>query len=379
VFRSNKFDPTLFSKSSPSHILVHPVLLLTMRGIRFELVLLVLSAARAKAVSTVYITDLPAFTALAPCAAEAVSQVVNGLSFSVCPPDVTGLESCACTENQNSAQVTSDLSNSVRATCGSTATDDQFSASIVFSNYCNQIDTSNPLPPPTNGVTQYITDLPQFNDLGSCAGDGLNSAIESLTFNQCPPDAPSLVSCACLKGQHSLAVSEAINRNVHELCGTTHTEDVTSAQAIFAGYCGLNNGTSSFPTPSELPGSLTYYITDLPQFSELVPCASRVVYYEAFFTLSYFDCPSEPGALASCACAKDGNSESINNAISSGVKETCTSTDTADITSALSVFGLYCSAAMDKTKAHGITTSGKSKLNKVYYGTTQCGSRLRSI
>jgi len=310
------------------------------------------------AASIVYVEDLPAFSALAPCAGSAVEYAVQALTYSDCPPGVTALQSCACTKDQNSAALSATLSSQVLASCGTIASDDVSSASVVLSNYCNQAQTANPFPSPTNGVTEYITQIPAWSDLGPCAGSALEYLVQSLTYQQCPPGAPALVSCACLKDQNSLLVSEGINSQVTESCGTTHSEDVASAQAVFAGYCGLNNGTSVFPTPTQFPGSLTYYITDMQEYSSLAPCAMSAVYNQALYTLTYGDCPPNPGPLASCACAKDGNNGSISSAISSDVSGECGSTASADIASALSVFGFYCSAAMGQVKAQGITNSG---------------------
>ena len=51
----------------------------------------------------VYVTDLPAYTQLAPCAASAVSYAVNSLTYKQCAQDVTALASCVCTKDQNSS------------------------------------------------------------------------------------------------------------------------------------------------------------------------------------------------------------------------------------------------------------------------------------
>jgi hypothetical protein len=48
---------------------------------------------------TVYLTDLPYFTQLAPCAASAASYVVQGLTDSKYPQAVTALQSCACSKD----------------------------------------------------------------------------------------------------------------------------------------------------------------------------------------------------------------------------------------------------------------------------------------
>ena len=58
-------------------------------------------------------------------------------------------------------------------------------------------------------------------------------------------------------------ISERINSNVNEYCGTTHTEDVASAQAVFAGYCAMDAGTTSFASPSYLKGAVTVGFEDI--------------------------------------------------------------------------------------------------------------------
>ena len=58
----------------------------------------------------------------------------------------------------------------------------------------------------------------------------------------------------CNKNQNSLRASQGINTSVRYSCAS-NTEDISSAQAIFAGYCGLNNnGTSEFPKAEGPPG-----------------------------------------------------------------------------------------------------------------------------
>ena len=219
----------------------------------------------------VYVTDLPAFTQLAPCAAEAVSYAVYSLTYKQCAQDVTALASCVCTKDQNSAVVSADISSNVLSRCGATASEDVSSAAALLKNYCTQGPNAKPFPPITNGISQYITDLPAYSDLGPCASNALSYIIGSMTYNKCPGAASALVSCACLKNQNSLLVSGDINKSVFSSCGTTHSQDVASAHAVFAGYCGLNNGTSNFPTPTPLAGSMTYYITDMAEYSSLAP------------------------------------------------------------------------------------------------------------
>ena len=81
---------------------------------------------------------------------------------------------------------------------------------------------------------------------------------------------------------------------------------------------------------------MSYYITDLPQYSSLAPCARDGLSY-GVFTNTYSLFPEGPQALASCACIKDGMSAFVSRIITSSVQYECTSTNTADVTSALAV------------------------------------------
>lgn len=333
-----------------------------MRLFRFQILIeLGVLAGIASAVTTVYITDLPVYKALAPCATQAVSSVVQGLTNSVCPALVTQLNTCACAQDSNSASINSVISTGVLYYCGSTAVDDAKSASGAFSAYCNQA-TPVTTPTPTAGaVSNYITDLSAFSDLGPCAGSALSQAVQSLAtaaYGKCPSGASALESCACTKNQNSLAVSENINTQVSYSCGSTHTEDITSAQAVFAGYCGLGNGTSSFPTPTPLSGVVTYYITNLPIYSSLALCAQSAVSHPIQAQTGYNgDCPSDPRALVSCICVKDGNLIAASSGIKYSVSQNCGSTESSIITSALSVLDYYCSAGQGQVKPVGVTAS----------------------
>lgn len=68
-------------------------------------------------------------------------------------------------------------------------------------------------------------------------------------------------------------------------------------------------------------------------------------------------CPEYPGALASCVCAKDGNSGLVSSMITSNVKYYCDVTATEDVTSALAIYDQYCKAAKGEVIPAGITAS----------------------
>jgi hypothetical protein len=308
--------------------------------------------------SIVYVTDLPEFSSLAPCAASAVSYVVQGLTNTKCPVLVTALESCACTKDQIPAAVATGISSSVLYSCGSTATDDVASASRVFDRYCNQDAVVTSAAPAPTLVSQYITDLPAFASLAPCAASAVSYVVQSLTNRQCPEGPSALASCACSKNQNSLAASGSLNSAVKYSCGSTNTEDITSAQSMFAGYCALGAGVTSFPVGTGLAGSLTYYVTDLPIYSSLAKCAQSAVSY-AVQSQTYSHCPAAPAALVSCACVKDQNTLAVSKEIVSDVSYYCGSTAAGDISSALDVFAYYCSAGLGLVTPNGVTASGK--------------------
>jgi hypothetical protein len=230
----------------------------------------------------------------------------------------------------------------------------------VLSVYCNQAAAVATAAPATNTISQYITDFPAFSDLAPCAESAVSDIVQGLTEEICPSGASALASCACTKNQNSMYVSDKIGSNILSgYCGTTHSEDVASAQAVFAAYCGLGaNNSPAFPTTSALPGDVTYYITDLPDYSALASCAQYAVSYPVLVQTDN-DCPAAPLALVSCACVKDQNSLAIVSSITYQVAENCGKTASEDVTSALALFAEYCSAGKGLVTPKGVTASGK--------------------
>ncbi|KAK7942722.1 uncharacterized protein PG986_011835 [Apiospora aurea] len=314
---------------------------------------LVLGGSLAVASDIVYVTDLTIFTELAPCAASALSYNVMAMTYSSCPQAVTDLQSCVCSKGNNPSSLQAAISKSISYSCGSTATDDQASASQVYAGYCNQAKIT-PFPKPTQTVSQYIMDFPEWAELAPCAA----SAVSYNTYDLCPTDASLLAPCVCQKNQNSLRVSQAINTSAKSSC-SAHTADVSSAQALFAAYCGLNNGTSSFPTPTNPPGDMTYYVTGMAEYGSLAPCAQSAL-SSGVLSQTYDLCPPGPKALASCACIKEGMPGLVSAVITSGVRYSCDKTASADISSALSVWDIYCSAAKGLTKPAGVTESART-------------------
>lgn len=141
-----------------------------------SLLSLSLIAGVATAVDVVYVTELDIYSSLAPCAKYAVSYNVMRMTASKCPDDINELQACVCTKNNNLAAVASDLSKSVSNACGSTAAEDQASASTVLSAYCNQSKLPK-FPTPVSPVQAYITEVAEVGALAKCAQTALGYAV----------------------------------------------------------------------------------------------------------------------------------------------------------------------------------------------------------
>ncbi|GAB1315887.1 hypothetical protein MFIFM68171_06097 [Madurella fahalii] len=186
-----------------------------------------------------YITELPEFEYMAPCAKSALSYAVGSLTYDRCPSEAPALASCACSKNQNSLVVSQIINTSVRYSCSSNVADVS-SAQAMFAAYCAMNNGTTNLPKPTKppgDMTYYITDLPQFNSLAPCAASGLSYAVQGHTYDLCPGGPQALASCVCIKGGMTSQVLKTISSSVRWDCGSTASEDVTSAVAVYDYYC----------------------------------------------------------------------------------------------------------------------------------------------
>ncbi|KAJ1328097.1 cell wall integrity and stress response component [Microdochium nivale] len=197
-----------------------------------------------------------------------------------------------------------------------------------------------------------------------------------MTNDLCPNDPALLQSCVCTKNQNSLRVSQDINASVKYSCDPI-TADISVAQGVFAGYCGLGAGTTSFPTFAPPPGDMTYYITALPQYDSLVPCAQSGLSRGVMSATNEL-CPKDPAGLASCVCFKTGMPNWVSKVITSSVKYACSSTASQDLSSALAVWDYFCSAARAEVKPSVTesvpTTAFTNNLNGVGGQPTQTGT-----
>ncbi|GAO19188.1 uncharacterized protein UV8b_08283 [Ustilaginoidea virens] len=298
--------------------------------------------------SIVYVTDLEIFTSLAPCASYAVSYGVFIETYSSrCGDSQTALQTCICSNSNEFKQVTNNINADLSSTCGTGAgTSDTWSASVVMARYCS-LDEAITFPKPSNVVNAYITELSQMSYLPHCAQSALSYAVMADMADKCPKDASLFAPCVC-NSHRAKGISETLSKSVRLSC--TNDQDVTAAQAFYNEYCAMNSGTTSFAAPQGPPGDVSYYITALPQYKALRSCAQSAV-SSAVLDQTAWNCASGPQALASCACLKSGMRGKVSSSLTSQVKGYCSSTAIDDVTSAISVWEYYCSAAENKVVA----------------------------
>lgn len=121
------------------------------------------------------VTDLDIFSMLALCASSAVSRNIGTLTAS-CSSGDRQLQSCVCSQSEVLSKVEHSISVGVNSGCGSSATDDQWSASKVLEKYCSPDETIT-FSTPKNIVHQDLTEFDEFKYMPPCATFGINQAI----------------------------------------------------------------------------------------------------------------------------------------------------------------------------------------------------------
>lgn len=294
-----------------------------------------------------YVTDLAVFEALAPCVSSAISyNIARHTRSSICDDSKTGLQECICSTRMH--QVTSAISNDIKHGCGSSATEDIYSASKVMQKYCNQDKHITFSSPTTNIVDAYITDLPELAYMPPCAQSALSYAVMGVGSERCPEDAKLNAPCVCNKKDVVRDINLTLKSAAKRSC--SNDADVTSAENFYSHFCLMNEGKTSFPSPKSHPGDMSYYITALPQFKSLDECARKGLSTVVMNQSSWL-CRGGPQELASCVCMKSGMYNIISSSLTERVKDYCDDTRTGNATAAVNAFRYYCSAAKDLVTA----------------------------
>lgn len=227
------------------------------------------------------ITDLDLYSMLAPCAASAISENISKFSSkSACPTGDRQLQSCVCSQSELLSQVSRNVSAAVLRDCGSSATDDTWSASKALELYCSPGATITFLTPTTNIVDARITNVPEFSLLAGCAQFAIQYGLmydvrilpNTISLQQSQwrirtncvqvtdncPTAPSLYApCVCSKSDVVETINKSLSTVVFASCN--NKEDASIAVEFYSQYCAMNQGTTSFALHTP-PGDSEYSI-----------------------------------------------------------------------------------------------------------------------
>ncbi|TDZ15354.1 hypothetical protein Cob_v011694 [Colletotrichum orbiculare MAFF 240422] len=185
----------------------------------------------------------------------------------------------------------------------------------------------------------YVTDLPVYTLLAPCVKTAISYNVFSQTYSACGEAPTDLQSCICTKNNNLEAISTSISKSVSYSCGSSASDDQTSAAAVMSQYCNPD-ATVNFATPTA--NIVTQYATDLPAFSNMAPCAQSGVAYAISSMTSL--CPEAASLMAPCICAKNDNSARVSRSVASLVRYSCS--NAADVTAAGEFYNAYC--AMNK-------------------------------
>ncbi|CAM1505771.1 Fc.00g114080.m01.CDS01 [Cosmosporella sp. VM-42] len=183
----------------------------------------------------------------------------------------------------------------------------------------------------------YVTDLEIYTLLAPCAASAISADVFAATYTTgCGDDEKALQSCVCSSADLSKSVWSSISSDLTWSCGSSATDDFSSASQMMDLYCDQALSIT-FPTPTK--NVVNAYITDLPQLDYLPPCAQSALSY-AVMGAGYERCPEAAQLYAPCVCSKEDLVSSVSETIRSSVKYSCSNND--DVTSAYKFYNEYC-------------------------------------
>ncbi|OAA53141.1 hypothetical protein ISF_08982 [Cordyceps fumosorosea ARSEF 2679] len=183
-------------------------------------------------------SDVAAISSLPPCVQSGISAAVTAAAYDGCPTVANMWAPCVCSKKNVVDQIGSSLGQQVRSSCSNA--DDVTLASSFYTQFCamNQGTTSfGAMPGPPGDMTYYITALPQFSSLHSCAQSGVIQAVMSQSTYLCASGPQALASCVCLKPGILGKASQSLTSSVKYACDNTALADVASAASVLDYYC----------------------------------------------------------------------------------------------------------------------------------------------
>ncbi|KAM5341606.1 hypothetical protein ACJ41O_014637 [Fusarium nematophilum] len=205
----------------------------------------------------------------------------------------------------------------------------------------------------------FVTDLEIFTFLAPCASSAISYNVAMQTYStMCGDSETELQECICSNTARFDDVAASISSDVTYGCGSSATDDLSSATRVMEQYCNQDT-TLSFSSPTV--NVVEAYITDLPELGYLPPCAQSALSY-AVIGAAYSRCPEPAELNAPCVCSKEAVVSDISETIRSSVKYSCSNNE--DVTSAYNFYDQFCAMNEGTTS---FATPGKPPGDMTYY------------
>ncbi|KAF4435306.1 hypothetical protein F53441_13539 [Fusarium austroafricanum] len=150
----------------------------------------------------------------------------------------------------------------------------------------------------------------------------------------CGDSETELQKCICSTRMHEVASS--ISTDIKYSCGSSATEDLSSASKLMQKYCNQEEHVTFFSPTKNI---VEAYVTDLPELSYLPPCAQSGLSY-AMIGVGSSRCPEAAELNAPCVCNKKDVVRDITSTLRSAVKYSCS--NNGDVTSAEHFYNEFC-------------------------------------
>lgn len=181
----------------------------------------------------------------------------------------------------------------------------------------------------------YVTDLEIFTYLAPCVSSAISYNVAMQTYStMCGDSETELQKCICSTRFNQVASS--ISTDVTYSCGSSASDDLSSASKLMDKYCHQDKDITFFsPTTNVVEA----YITDLPELAYLPPCAQSGISY-AVVGVAAYRCPEAAELNAPCVCNKKDVVHDITETLKSSVKYSCSNNQ--DVTSAQNFYSEFC-------------------------------------
>ncbi|KAF5025783.1 hypothetical protein F66182_2116 [Fusarium sp. NRRL 66182] len=181
----------------------------------------------------------------------------------------------------------------------------------------------------------YVTDLEIFTYLAPCVSSAISYNVGMQTYStMCGDSETELQRCICSTRMD--AVASSISTDVEYSCGSSATQDLSSASKLMQKYCNQDKDITFFSPTTNI---VEAYITDLPELAYLPPCAQTGLSY-AVVAIASSRCPEAAELNAPCVCSKKDVVKDVVSTLKSAVKYSCS--NNGDVTSAQNFYSEFC-------------------------------------